>query len=118
MKEGGSIINAASIQAADPSPRLLAYATTKAAIVNFTQGLAKMVAKRGIRVNAVAPGPVWTPLIPATMPDGKVEQFGANTPLGRPAHPAELAPVYVLLASDDGNYMTGAVIPVTGGRAM
>jgi NAD(P)-dependent dehydrogenase (short-subunit alcohol dehydrogenase family) len=118
MKEGGSIINTASIQAADPSPQLLAYAATKAAIVNFTQGLAKMVGKRGIRVNAVAPGPVWTPLIPATMPDGKVEQFGANTPLGRPAHPAELAPAYVLLASDDGSYITGAVIPVTGGRPM
>jgi NAD(P)-dependent dehydrogenase (short-subunit alcohol dehydrogenase family) len=118
MKKGASIINTASIQAADPSPQLLAYAATKAAIVNFTVGLAAMVAERGIRVNAVAPGPVWTPLIPATMPAEKVSKFGENTPLGRPAHPAELAAAYVLLASEGASYITGAVIPVTGGRPM
>ncbi|MBZ9683442.1 MULTISPECIES: glucose 1-dehydrogenase [unclassified Mesorhizobium] len=118
MGEGASIINTASIQAADPSPQLLAYAATKGAIVNLTKGLAKMVAKRGVRVNAVAPGPVWTPLIPSTMPPEKVAEFGRNTPIGRPAHPAELAAAYVLLASADASYITGAVIAVTGGRAM
>ena len=118
MKEGASIINTASIQAAKPSPELLAYAATKGAIVNFTSGLAQMLAERKIRVNAVAPGPVWTPLIPSTMPPQKVEQFGENTPLGRPAHPAELAGAYVLLASRQASYMTGAVIPVTGGQPM
>jgi len=118
MKEGASIINTASIQAAKPSPELLAYAATKGAIVNFTSGLAQMLAERKIRVNAVAPGPVWTPLIPSTMPPQKVEQFGENTPLGRPADPAELAGAYVLLASREASYMTGAVIPVTGGQPM
>jgi NAD(P)-dependent dehydrogenase (short-subunit alcohol dehydrogenase family) len=118
MADGATIINTTSIQASDPSPELLAYAATKGAIANFTMGLAKMVGKRGIRVNAVAPGPVWTPLIPATMPEEKIEQFGANTPLGRPAHPAELAPAYVLLASSDGSYISGAIVPVTGGRLM
>jgi NAD(P)-dependent dehydrogenase (short-subunit alcohol dehydrogenase family) len=118
MKEGASIINTASIQAAKPSPQLLAYAATKGAIVNFTAGLAQMVADRGIRVNAVAPGPVWTPLIPSTMPAEKVAQFGSNTPLGRPADPAELAGAYVLLASRQASYITGAVIPVTGGQPM
>ncbi|HEV7417555.1 MAG TPA: SDR family oxidoreductase [Tianweitania sediminis] len=118
MKPGAAIINTASIQAADPSPQLLSYATTKGAIVNFTQGLAQMVASRGIRVNAVAPGPIWTPLIPSTMPPEKVEKFGQNTPIGRPGHPAELAGAYVLLASDEGSYIAGAVLPVTGGRPM
>ncbi|WP_318011523.1 MULTISPECIES: glucose 1-dehydrogenase [unclassified Mesorhizobium] len=118
MGEGGRIINTASIQASDPSPPLLAYAATKAAVANFTRGLAKMVAERGIRVNAVAPGPVWTPLIPSTMPAEKVREFGRNTPIGRPAHPAELAGAYVLLASDDASYMAGAVVAVTGGRPM
>jgi NAD(P)-dependent dehydrogenase (short-subunit alcohol dehydrogenase family) len=118
MKAGSSIINTASIQAADPSPYLLAYAATKAAIVNFTAGLARMVADRGIRVNAVAPGPIWTPLIPSTMPPEKVEKFGSNTPLGRPGQPAEVAASYVLLASSGASYITGAVIPVTGGRVM
>ncbi|MBZ9676160.1 SDR family oxidoreductase [Mesorhizobium sp. ES1-1] len=118
MGEGASIINTASIQASKPSPQLLAYATTKGAIVNFTIGLAQMVAERGIRVNAVAPGPIWTPLIPSTMPPEKVEQFGKNTPLGRPGNPAELAGAYVLLASRDGSYITGAVIPVTGGNPL
>jgi NAD(P)-dependent dehydrogenase (short-subunit alcohol dehydrogenase family) len=118
MKPGSSIINTASIQADDPSPQLLAYAATKGAITNFTSGLAQMLAPEGIRVNAVAPGPIWTPLIPSTMPAEKAAKFGANTPLGRPGQPAELAPAYVFLASDDATYIVGAVLPVTGGRPM
>jgi NAD(P)-dependent dehydrogenase (short-subunit alcohol dehydrogenase family) len=118
MQPGSSIVNTASIQADAPSPELLAYAATKGAIANFTAGLAQLLAKQGIRVNAVAPGPVWTPLIPSTLPAEKASQFGANTPLGRPAQPAELAPAYVFLASDDASYITGAVLPVTGGRPM
>jgi NAD(P)-dependent dehydrogenase (short-subunit alcohol dehydrogenase family) len=114
MQSGGSIINTSSINEDNPNPSLLAYATTKGAIANFTAGLAQSVAKRGIRVNAVAPGPIWTPLIPSTMKD--VENFGKNTPIGRAGQPAELAPAYVLLASDEASYMTGALIPVTGGR--
>jgi len=97
---------------------LLAYATTKGAIANFTAGLAGFVAERGIRVNAVAPGPIWTPLIPSTMPEEKVKSFGKNTPLGRPGQPAELAATYVLLASDESSYTTGALVEVTGGRPM
>jgi NAD(P)-dependent dehydrogenase (short-subunit alcohol dehydrogenase family) len=118
MKPGSSIINTASIQADHPSPALLAYATTKGAIANFTAGLAQLVAKDGIRANAVAPGPVWTPLIPSTMPAEKASKFGGDTPLGRPAQPAELAPAYVFLASNDATYITGAVLPVTGGKPM
>ena len=118
MKPGGVIVNSTSINAKNPSPQLLAYATTKGAIANFTAGLAGLVADQGIRVNAVAPGPVWTPLIPATMPEEKVKEFGSNTPLGRPGQPAELAPAYVFLASDEASYITGAVLPVTGGRPM
>jgi len=118
MKPGGSIVNTTSINAKNPSPTLLAYATTKGAIANFTAGLAQMVADKGIRVNCVAPGPIWTPLIPSTMPEKQVESFGQNTPLGRAGQPAELAPAYVLLASDEASYMTGAMIPVTGGRPM
>ena len=118
MKPGGSIVNTTSINAKNPSPTLLAYATTKGAIANFTAGLAQMVAEKGIRVNCVAPGPIWTPLIPSTMPEKQVESFGQNTPLGRAGQPAELAPAYVLLASDEASYMTGALIPVTGGRPM
>jgi NAD(P)-dependent dehydrogenase (short-subunit alcohol dehydrogenase family) len=118
MKPGGSIINTASIQADDPSPHLLAYAATKGAITNFTSGLAQMLAPDGIRVNAVAPGPIWTPLIPSTMPAEKAAKFGANTPLGRPGQPAELAPAYVYLASSESTYVVGAVLPVTGGRPM
>jgi len=118
MKPGGSIVNTASINSKSPSPTLLPYATTKGAIANFTAGLAQLLADKGIRVNCVAPGPVWTPLIPATMPPEKVEQFGGNTPLGRAAQPAELAPAYVLLASQEASYITGAVLPVTGGRPM
>jgi NAD(P)-dependent dehydrogenase (short-subunit alcohol dehydrogenase family) len=116
MKPGGSIINTASIQADKPSPSLLAYATTKGAITNFTAGLAQLVAKDGIRVNAVAPGPIWTPLIPSTMPAEKAANFGADSPLGRPGQPAEVAPAYVFLASNDASYISGAVLPVTGGK--
>jgi NAD(P)-dependent dehydrogenase (short-subunit alcohol dehydrogenase family) len=118
MKPGSSIINTTSIQSRQPSPQLLAYASTKGAISNFTAGLAEMLAEKGIRVNAVAPGPIWTPLIPSTMSAEKAAKFGENTLLGRAGQPAELAGAYVLLASDLGSYMTGAVIPVTGGEIM
>jgi NAD(P)-dependent dehydrogenase (short-subunit alcohol dehydrogenase family) len=118
MKPGASIINTTSIQGDHPSPQLLAYATTKGAISNFTSGLAQLLAPQGIRVNAVAPGPIWTPLIPSTMPAEKAAKFGSDTPLGRPGQPSELAPAYVFLASNDATYITGAVLPVTGGRPM
>jgi NAD(P)-dependent dehydrogenase (short-subunit alcohol dehydrogenase family) len=118
MNPGSAIVNTASIQADNPSPELLAYAATKGAVTNFTSALAQLLAKEGIRVNAVAPGPVWTPLIPSTMPAEKAANFGANTPLGRPGQPAELAPAYVFLASEEAGYITGAVLPVTGGRPM
>jgi NAD(P)-dependent dehydrogenase (short-subunit alcohol dehydrogenase family) len=116
LGEGSSIINTTSINEDQPKPFLLPYAATKAAITNFTASLAQLLGERGIRVNSVAPGPIWTPLIPATMEPDMVEGFGTNTPLGRPGQPAELAPVYVLLASDDGSYISGAQIPVTGGK--
>jgi NAD(P)-dependent dehydrogenase (short-subunit alcohol dehydrogenase family) len=116
MGAGASIINTASVNADQPKPTLLPYATTKGAIVNFSAGLAQLVGPRGIRVNSMLPGPVWTPLIPSTMPPDQVEGFGADTPLGRPGQPAELAPVYVLLASDEASYLTGAGVAVTGGR--
>src|SRR4029453_9188538 len=116
MKPGATIINTSSVQSSSPSPELLDYATTKAAIVNFTRGLAQSVAEQGIRVNAVAPGPIWTPLIPATMPEEKVESFGEQVPMGRAGQPAELAPVYVLLASDESSYVSGARVAVTGGN--
>ncbi|MER5338675.1 SDR family oxidoreductase [Micromonospora sp. NPDC002717] len=116
MSEGSTIINTSSIQAFDPSPQLLDYATTKAGIANFTKALAADLAERGIRVNAVAPGPIWTPLIPATMPQKKVERFGQDTPEGRPGQPAELAPAYVFFASQESSYVTGEVLGVTGGR--
>jgi NAD(P)-dependent dehydrogenase (short-subunit alcohol dehydrogenase family) len=116
MKKGGSIINVASIQAYEPSPELLDYAPTKAAIIGFTKALSKLVIKQGIRVNAVAPGPVWTPLIPSTMPQEKTQNFGENTLFERPAQPGELAPVFVLLASPEAAYITGEVYGVTGGR--
>jgi NAD(P)-dependent dehydrogenase (short-subunit alcohol dehydrogenase family) len=115
MPSGSAIINTSSVQAFQPSPHLLDYATSKAAIVNFTKGLAKNLVERGIRVNSVAPGPVWTPLIPATMPAEKVESFGKQAPMGRPAQPAELAPAYVFLASQESSFITGEVIAVTGG---
>ena len=115
MGEGASIINTTSINADKPNQQLLAYATTKGAIHNFTAGLAQMLAERNIRVNAVAPGPVWTPLIPSTMPPEAVKSFGQQTPMGRAAQPAELAPPYVLLASGEASYISGATIPVTGG---
>jgi NAD(P)-dependent dehydrogenase (short-subunit alcohol dehydrogenase family) len=116
MGSGASIINTTSINSDQPKPTLLPYATTKGAIANFTAGLAQLVGERGIRVNSVAPGPIWTPLIPSTMPPEEVEQFGKNTPLGRPGQPVELAPVYVLLASDEASYISGARIDVTGGK--
>jgi NAD(P)-dependent dehydrogenase (short-subunit alcohol dehydrogenase family) len=115
MGEGGSIIGSSSVNSDSPSPTLAPYALTKAAVANFTASLAQLLAPRGIRANSVAPGPIWTPLIPATMPEEKVESFGEQAPLGRPGQPAELAPVYVLLASDDGSYVSGARIAVTGG---
>ncbi len=116
IKEGGSIINTASIQSFDPSANLIAYASTKAAIVSFTRSLAGLAIKQGVRVNAVAPGPVWTPLIPSTMPKEKVKQFGAHTLFGRAAQPAELAPIFVFLASDQATYITGEVYGATGGQ--
>jgi hypothetical protein len=120
MREGGTIINTASIQAYSPSPELLPYATTKGAIITFTKGLAQDpgVLERGLRVNAVAPGPIWTPLIPSTMPPEKAATFGENTPLGRAGQPAELAPIYVFLASQESSYITGEVVGVTGGRPL
>lgn len=115
MPPGSTIVNTSSIQGANPAPSLLDYATTKAGIVDFTKGLAADVAGRGIRVNAVAPGPIWTPLIPATMPPENYRQFGKDVPLGRPGQPAELAPAYVFFASDESSYVTGEVLGVTGG---
>jgi NAD(P)-dependent dehydrogenase (short-subunit alcohol dehydrogenase family) len=116
MQEGANIINVASIQAYRPTPMLLAYAPTKAAIVNFTKALGQMAMKRGVRVNAVAPGPVWTPLIPSTMPDEKTKNFGKDTAFERPAQPAEIAPLFVFLASEESRYMAGEVLAVTGGQ--
>ena len=116
MPEGSSIINTTSVNADQPSPALLPYAATKGAIRNFTGGLAQMLARRGIRVNCVAPGPVWTPLIPATLPPDEVESFGSDYPIGRAAQPAELAPAYVLLASAEASYISGATLAVTGGK--
>jgi NAD(P)-dependent dehydrogenase (short-subunit alcohol dehydrogenase family) len=113
---GGSIINTTSVQAYKPSPHLLDYATTKGAIVTFTQGLAQMVAGDGIRVNAVAPGPVWTPLIPATLPD--TAEFGKQAPIGRPAQPAEMAPAYVFLATPHASYITAEIVNATGGTPL
>jgi NAD(P)-dependent dehydrogenase (short-subunit alcohol dehydrogenase family) len=116
MRPGSSIINLSSIQALDPSPTLLPYAATKAAIVNFTKGLSQMAMKRGVRVNAVAPGPVWTPLIPATMPEEKVRTFGKDTSFERAAQPVEIAPVLVFLASNEARFVTGEVYGITGGQ--
>ena len=116
MRPGSSIIGSSSVNSDMPNPTLAPYAATKAAIANFSASLAQLLGERGIRVNSVAPGPVWTPLIPSTMPPEKVEKFGANTPLGRAGQPVELAPVYVLLASEEGSYISGARVAVTGGR--
>ncbi|MBV9771747.1 MAG: SDR family oxidoreductase [Bryobacterales bacterium] len=116
MQPGSSIINTASIQALDPSPQLLAYAPSKAAIVSFTKALSKMMVPKGIRVNAVAPGPVWTPLIPSTMPPEKVKKFGEKSAFGRPAQPVEIAPLYVFLASNEARYVSGEVYGATGGQ--
>lgn len=116
MRPGSAIINTTSVNADTPSPQLLAYATTKGAIQNYTGGLAQMLAEKGVRVNCVAPGPVWTPLIPSTMPAEKVTQFGSQVPMKRPGQPRELAPVYVMLASDEASYVSGATVAVTGGK--
>jgi NAD(P)-dependent dehydrogenase (short-subunit alcohol dehydrogenase family) len=116
MRPGSAIINSSSVNSDMPSPTLAPYAMTKAGIANFTASLAQLLAEKGIRANSVAPGPVWTPLIPSTMPEEKVESFGQQVPLGRAAQPAELAPVYVLLASDEASYVSGARVAVTGGN--
>jgi NAD(P)-dependent dehydrogenase (short-subunit alcohol dehydrogenase family) len=118
LRPGSTIINTSSIQAYQPSPHLIDYASTKAAIVNFTKNLAQELAKRGIRVNSVAPGPIWTPLIPATMEPEKANEFGQQTPLGRAGQPAELAPAFVFLASQESSYITGEILGVTGGRPL
>lgn len=117
MKPGSAIINTASSNADSPSPHLLAYATTKGAIQNFTAGLAQMLSEKGIRANAVAHGPIWTPLIPSTMPDDNVKNFGKQVPMQRPRQPAELATSYVMLADPLSSYVSGATIAVTGGNA-
>jgi NAD(P)-dependent dehydrogenase (short-subunit alcohol dehydrogenase family) len=116
MKPGSSIINTASINSDTPNPTLLAYATTKGAIQNFTAGLAQLLADKGIRANAVAPGPIWTPLIPSTMPEDAVVNFGKQVPMKRPGQPAELATAYVMLADPLSSYVSGATIAVTGGK--
>ena len=116
MAPGSSVIGTSSVNSDMPVPTLAPYSATKAAIANFSASLAQLLGERGIRVNSVAPGPIWTPLIPSTMPADKVAAFGGDTPLGRPGQPAELAPTYVLLASDDGSYISGARIAVTGGN--
>ena len=118
MAAGSTIINTTSIQAAQPSPQLLHYAATKGAISTFTKGLAQEVADRGIRVNAVAPGPIWTPLVVMSFPAEKNAQFGADTPLGRPGQPGELAPIYVFLATEASQYISGEVIGATGGKPL
>ncbi|EJZ58336.1 Dehydrogenase [Pseudomonas fluorescens R124] len=118
MRPGASIINTSSINSDMPKPTLLAYATTKGAIANFTGGLAQILGPKEIRVNCVAPGPIWTPLIVSTMPDEEVQNFGSETPLGRPGQPVEVAPIYVLLASDEASYITGQRYGVTGGKPM
>ena len=118
LPRGGAIINVASIQAYEPSPTLLAYASTKGAIVTFSKALSKQAIERGVRVNVVAPGPVWTPLIPSTMPDETLESFGEDTPVGRAAQPAELAPAFVFLASDESRYVTGLPMTIDAGSML
>jgi len=116
IPKGGSIINTASIQSFDPSESLIAYAASKAAIASFTRSLAAMAIKQGVRVNAVAPGPIWTPLIPSTMPKERFSKFGANSALERPGQPAELAPIFVFLASDQASYVVGEIYGASGGQ--
>lgn len=116
MGPGSSIIGTSSVNSDQPSPALMPYAATKAAIANMIASLAQLLADRGIRANSVAPGPIWTPLIPSTMPGEHVAEFGGNVPLGRPGQPAEVAPVYVMLASDEASYVSGARVAVTGGK--
>jgi NAD(P)-dependent dehydrogenase (short-subunit alcohol dehydrogenase family) len=118
LQPGASIITTSSIQAFNPSPKLIDYAMTKAAQVAFTRALAQQLGARGIRVNAVAPGPIWTPLIPATSWPDSLPEFGQDTPLGRAGQPAELAPAYVFLASPEASYVSGAIVPVTGGKGL
>jgi NAD(P)-dependent dehydrogenase (short-subunit alcohol dehydrogenase family) len=118
MQPGSTIVNTTSIQAAQPSPQLLHYASTKGAISTFTKGLAQEVAERGIRANAVAPGPIWTPLVTMSFPAEKNAEFGSDTPLGRPGQPGELAPLYVFLACDESRYISGEVIGATGGKPL
>jgi NAD(P)-dependent dehydrogenase (short-subunit alcohol dehydrogenase family) len=116
MRPGSCIIGSSSVNSDMPSPALMPYAATKAAIANMCASLAQMLAPKGIRANSVAPGPVWTPLIPSTKPEEKVQSFGQQSPLERPAQPAELAPIYVLLGSDEASYISGARVAVTGGK--
>jgi NAD(P)-dependent dehydrogenase (short-subunit alcohol dehydrogenase family) len=118
LPEGGSIINVSSIQAYQPSPTLLPYSATKGAIITFTKGLAQEVVQYGLRANTVAPGPVWTPIIPASMPGDTVAQFGGTSPMGRPAQPAELAPAFVFLASQESSFVNGETLGVTGGQLL
>jgi NAD(P)-dependent dehydrogenase (short-subunit alcohol dehydrogenase family) len=118
MKEGCAIVNTTSVTAYRGSPQLIDYSSTKGAIVAFTRSLSKNLAKRKIRVNAVAPGPIWTPLIPASFDAEHVKQFGADTPLGRPGQPEEVAPCFVFLASDDASYITGQVLHPNGGEVV
>jgi hypothetical protein len=118
MKAGSTIVNTASVQAYQPSPTLLAYSTTKGAIVTFTKSLSALAIKQGVRVNAVAPGPVWTPLIPSTMPEKSVESFGKSSGMERPAQPADLAPMYVFLCSNESRYVNGGIFDLTGGRLL
>ena len=118
MRAGGAIINVASIQAYKPTASILDYAATKGAIVTFTKGLAQQVIERGIRANAVAPGPVWTPLVAQSFPEQKLESFGKDSPMGRPAQPVELAPAFVFLACDESRYVNGEVLGVTGGKPL
>jgi NAD(P)-dependent dehydrogenase (short-subunit alcohol dehydrogenase family) len=118
LKKGGAVINTASITAYEGSPKLLDYAATKGAIVAFTRSLAKSLVKKGIRVNGVAPGPIWTPLIPSTFPPDKVAEFGKDTPMGRPGQPEEVAPCYLFLASDDSSYMAGQILHPNGGEVI
>jgi NAD(P)-dependent dehydrogenase (short-subunit alcohol dehydrogenase family) len=118
MKRGAAIVNTTSVTSDKASPHLVAYAASKSAIATFTAALGQMLAEKGIRVNCVAPGPIWTPLIPSTFPPEKIKEFGKNVPMKRPGQPKEVAPVYVFLASDDASYVTGALYPVTGGTPM